>query len=74
MNYRAYLRSPHWRQLRAERLKAAGYRCYECGASGVVLQLHHLTYARLGSERPGDLRVLCKVCHRRADRKRKTRR
>ena len=34
------------------------------------LHVHHLTYARVGNEEPGDLRVLCLQCHQKAhDRK-----
>lgn len=34
------------------------------------LHVHHLTYARVGNEEPGDLRVLCFQCHQKAhDRK-----
>jgi hypothetical protein len=25
--------------------------------------VHHLTYARLGRERPGDLLAVCEACH-----------
>jgi hypothetical protein len=63
-SYAAYLRSPHWRALRRQALDLAQRRC-PCGAR-TELQVHHLTYARLGAERLGDLAVLCRGCHRRA--------
>lgn len=31
------------------------------------LQVHHLTYARLGKEKLSDLRVTCESCHKKAD-------
>lgn len=36
--------------------------CERCGILPGV-QLHHLTYERIGSERPEDLQLLCKACH-----------
>lgn len=62
-SYAAYLRSPHWQALRRQALDLARRRC-PCGAC-TGLQVHHLTYARLGAERLGDLAVLCRGCHRR---------
>lgn len=29
-----------------------------------VLQVHHLTYIRLGDEHPNDLKVVCIECHK----------
>jgi hypothetical protein len=61
-SYGAYLNSPQWGQRRREALRRAGYRCIECGATE-GLEVHHLTYERLGYERPEDLTVLCNPCH-----------
>jgi hypothetical protein len=36
-----------------------------------VLQLHHLTYDRLGCELDSDLKVVCVVCHEIEDAERK---
>lgn len=61
--YRAlYLRSRHWQRARQSAIARAGGRCAECG-SRHGLEVHHLTYARLGHESPGDLQVLCRYCH-----------
>lgn len=60
--YQAYLNSPDWRRVRARALLRAGYRCSRCDACR-DLQVHHLTYERLGSELDADLRVLCACCH-----------
>lgn len=57
-----YLRSAHWRARRERSLRLAGYRCERCGAPS-PLDVHHLSYARIGRERDRDLRVLCRSCH-----------
>lgn len=60
--YDAYLRSSEWRRIRDGALRRAGWKCTRC-QSTQKLEVHHLTYVRLGSERPDDLLVLCKICH-----------
>jgi HNH endonuclease len=65
-----YLRSAHWRVRRARSIALAGGRCERCGKAG-RLEVHHLTYARLGRERDRDLRALCHRCHRIAERSRR---
>lgn len=40
-----------------------GKYCKACGKSNGVLNVHHLTYDRLGRESIGDLVVLCKKDH-----------
>ena len=60
--YRQYLKTPHWKETRAEALRLGHYRCKDCGAT-THLQVHHLTYARRGHERQSDLVVLCNKCH-----------
>jgi 5-methylcytosine-specific restriction endonuclease McrA len=67
-SYREYLKSEHWQEVRKEKLKEAGYKCQKCGAKE-SLDIHHLTYARLGHERMSDLQALCRSCHRKAGRK-----
>lgn len=64
-HYRRYLRSDHWRTTRLNAVRRAGFRCERCGVGG-ALEVHHLTYARVGKERPSDLQALCPTCHRRA--------
>lgn len=66
-SYRDYLASPEWRGRRAEKLRHANYRCERCGALGQGLEVHHLTYDRLGHELETDLQVLCPACHKVAD-------
>jgi hypothetical protein len=61
--YSAYLRSPHWLLMRTRARRRAGYRCQRCESDASRLEVHHLTYARLGWERDSDLIVLCEPCH-----------
>ncbi len=61
--YRAVMASGGWRRRRRRAIGRAGRRCQRCGARG-PLDVHHLTYARLGRERPGDLLAVCESCHR----------
>lgn len=73
--YIAYINSPAWRLRKRRALALAGNRCeYRSPDSfGNVaelrcprtryLQVHHLTYARLGHEADEDLQVLCWAHH-----------
>lgn len=67
-----YLRSHHWNEFRLYAIANAGFRCQRCGAKG-SLDVHHRTYARLYHERLPDVRVLCRACHKRAERLRRLR-
>lgn len=60
---RVYLKSDHWRGLRDRTIKGAGGRCQDCGSNDRV-QVHHLNYDNLWHEKPDDIRVLCRFCHR----------
>lgn len=62
LTYEEYLRTEHWKRTRRKALLRAGYQCQKCGATS-YLEVHHVTYARLGAERPDDLIVLCRACH-----------
>jgi 5-methylcytosine-specific restriction endonuclease McrA len=64
--YVSYLKSPAWQDKRRQALRRAGYRCQACGKRN-HLQVHHLTYIRLGHELPTDLVCLCSACHAVAD-------
>lgn len=61
--YLTYLNSPSWRATRNRALRLANYRCQKCGGKR-ELQVHHLSYERLGREWDQDLEVLCDDCHR----------
>jgi 5-methylcytosine-specific restriction endonuclease McrA len=54
-------------------LRLRGPACEDCGCKSGRLELHHLTYDRLGHEWPSDLKILCVRCHARADREREER-
>jgi len=60
--YLAYLTSPEWARQRQQALARAAFTCVRCRATA-GLQVHHLTYQRLGAELPDDLTVLCAACH-----------
>lgn len=64
-SYAAYLRSPHWQQVRRAYWAGAGPspHCAVCERTD-ALQLHHRTYRRLGRERLDDLVLLCADHHR----------
>lgn len=67
IEYEIYIHSREWREKADAALVRAGHRCERCGADRwfVRLEVHHVTYVRLGCERPEDLEVLCHDCHRR---------
>lgn len=60
--YNRYLRSEAWRSRRAKVLKRANGICEKCQKNRAV-QVHHLTYDRVGRERLSDLQALCATCH-----------
>ena len=62
MPYPKYLTTVHWYAFRQMALKAADYQCQNCGAR-YGLEVHHLTYERLGREKLEDVVVLCDACH-----------
>lgn len=61
--YREYLKSDHWKEIREKRIKLDNHRYYLCGkASG--LNVHHLRYDVLWNEDVrNDLVSLCYKCH-----------
>ena len=64
--YHEYIASPAWRATRAQRLAIDGHKCRTCGHDGSIwrLQVHHISYARLGAEDvQQDLITLCSSCH-----------
>lgn len=64
VDYQTYLHSKSWQRRARACRKRAGYRCQVCKRKA-KLQAHHLTYERLGHEKPTDLMALCSQCHRR---------
>ena len=63
-NYKQYLETSHWQDVRKDKLKEAKYRCQLCGNTNTELHVHHNTYERIGNEEMSDLIVLCEDCHK----------
>jgi len=61
--YADYLRGAAWRERAVAAKERAGGRCALCGDLEARLEAHHVSYARVGSERAEDLTALCAVCH-----------
>lgn len=61
-DYSAYMQSEDWRERRREWYSGGWYRCVCCWRHG-RLELHHVTYRRLGRELDKDLLPLCRGCH-----------
>lgn len=70
--YAAVLRSARWKNMRLDLIKLTGGLCERCQATSADLQLHHLTYERLGAEPRADVQLLCFVCHKAADAERES--
>lgn len=62
-SYHKYLLSPKWRNIRTDILNERGHNCEKCGEKK-NLQIHHLTYKNIFNEKPEDLMILCRSCHR----------
>lgn len=63
--YRTYLGTVQWQCRRGEVIERGEFICAMCGKPG-RLQVHHLSYKRVGDEHVGeDLRALCRRCHER---------
>jgi hypothetical protein len=63
-NYNAYLNSESWKRRRNKflRKRNRANRCKLCFGHGPV-DVHHVTYARVGRELASDLKALCRDCH-----------
>ena len=70
--YSRYLKSDEWAAKRAERLLLDDNKCALCDRpngtrkDGVtpILQIHHISYQRLGNEPMEDLISVCARCHK----------
>ena len=67
-NHSKYLASSHWKKTRKRfNRKRIARTCFVCGvgrAKGSTLDVHHLTYARIGREQTSDLVALCRNHHK----------
>ncbi len=61
--YEAYMKSSKWRWKAKARRKLDKYMCQACGARNTKLDVHHVSYARLGNENMSDLITVCRECH-----------
>lgn len=68
--YKKYISSAKWRNIRKDLFRVRGKKCESCGYGSATLHVHHLTYDRFGNENLADLKILCKPCHDKADRER----
>jgi hypothetical protein len=66
VDYYDYIRSAEWRERAIDCKQTANQICADCKQKYELweLQAHHVTYERLGNERPGDLVCLCDGCHK----------
>lgn len=63
-DYREYLKTSHWDNLRVAALKRDGLKCSRCQAGGQVLQVHHKFYRDKWQDTElADLITLCVPCH-----------
>ena len=62
--YDEYLLSPEWKERRNRIVRRDKNQCQSC-ASKSQLNVHHLTYARIGNEHDDDLVTVCRACHQR---------
>lgn len=70
LSYSELLRDPRWQRKRLEVMQRDKFRCRECGASALTLNVHHAFYER--GKKPweydaSDLRTLCEDCHKRTE-------
>lgn len=59
--YAHYLASDHWKNFRRS---VRSQWCFCCLVHSVKLEVHHITYDRLGRERPTDVVTVCDKCHK----------
>lgn len=65
--YREYLKSQHWQEIRAQRLKIDGGKCALCmkGPPERNVHVHHLSYENIWNEDVySDLITVCDKCHK----------
>jgi hypothetical protein len=60
--YKEYLHSEHWQQMRKKVYESRKAECQKCQGRK-TLEIHHLTYERIGHESLDDLLILCGKCH-----------
>ena len=66
--YQEYLLSPEWKTIKKKIITRAKGCCEGCGEAK-PLEVHHLTYDRIGQELLTDLAAYCSECHGKAHEK-----
>lgn len=61
--YEEYLKTKHWLKVKARYVLKYVKMCSMC-ESTTWIDLHHITYNRIGNERDEDLIWLCRTCHK----------
>lgn len=62
VDYDSYIHSAQWQDKRKQRLAIDDFKCQMCGNKD-NLEVHHVTYDRLGNENMDDIITLCDKCH-----------
>lgn len=62
ISYNDYIHSDEWKKKREEVFAKYGRRCGICQSVNGI-EVHHLTYDRIGEEMVSDLMPLCRDCH-----------
>ena len=66
-SYAEYLRSDHWRELKASWVPRRTWQgkpvCELCLGRVGPFELHHKNYSRIGREPPKHLMLICRACH-----------
>jgi 5-methylcytosine-specific restriction endonuclease McrA len=60
--YKKYLLSDEWAQLKIDLFNYRGKKCEKCGSKTKIC-VHHKTYDNIFKEEYSDLIILCKICH-----------
>ncbi len=63
VDYTKHINSDRWARRRLRAIDEVGGVCQVCGSTDRI-QVHHLSYDNLGNEKPEDLLVVCRECHR----------
>jgi 5-methylcytosine-specific restriction endonuclease McrA len=62
-NYKEYLKSKEWFDIRESLFTLRGKKCEKCGSKQSI-QVHHIHYKNIFKEQLEDLMVVCKDCHK----------
>ena len=64
VKYEEYIHSLRWEMKRQEAFRHWGRVCPVCGKASGVMDIHHLSYSRLGKEEMDDLLPVCRWHHK----------